>query len=426
MSVVIAHVRAVVWLVVLALPINAAGQPPEPEPETEPETKPAPPSPPPIQRKPVMMYSGPLGAGITDASDYGKYPLSLYGLLQVRDTLTKVGLESSPFTNALAVHRARLLAGGYIASPKITYFLFAGFGAGDFEPGNGAALFDAVVTFALHRDLVVRVGQFAYSVDRQAPIPPFIHQMIDRSPVVLELGAATDVGVQLGSNNLFGLGDRFKYKLYVGSGEGRNQAAVAPVGFVYAARIEVNPFGKFDDSVEADLERSSRPRLSLGVGAGFNHKAQRDHGNFGPRYTLGGFDYRSAAADLMFKFAGLSILTEVMVRTSDQLSRTGVGADGMPKTEYSRSGLGYFVQAGYMLPSFVELAGRFSRLIKQRDTDPALEQEIRDRGQELGGTVSWYVFRNHGMKLQADYFYQYGSEGGAARHQARAQLQASF
>jgi hypothetical protein len=111
--------------------------------------------------------------------------------------------------------------------------------------------------------------------------------------------------------------------------------------------------------------------------------------------------------------------------------RTGT-IDGVPVTETSRSGLGYFLQGGYMLTDRLEVAARWGEI-----RPPVLRTvttAIQKTG-ELGGGLSWYLM-GHNLKFQADYFWLYGDTFAgdtidehtfdSGRHTVRVQAQFFF
>jgi hypothetical protein len=214
------------------------------------------------------------------------------------------------------------------------------------------------------------------------------------------------------------------YHLGVFGGEGRNKFGGAEPGFLYVARVVVRPFGAFDDDQEADIERLPKPRLAIGIAGAYNQATNRQRSTVGGTYTLGTFDYQHAAADLVFKYSGLSVLGEVLYRRGSPGSRAGE-VEGEQVTEWSRTGFGYMAQVGAMLTKHVEVAGRWDHLIAIGETDPALVKQVDAQGHELGGGLSYYV-NGHLLKVQADYAYQFGSDVGAGTHLARVQLDASF
>lgn len=367
------------------------------------------------------------GFGITLRTRDGRFSLNLRSRVQVRETV--VLPPTGPATNELSIRTLRLSLGGNIVSPEVQYYVQLAFANADYEVGGSASpLYDAWVQWTGLRDLNLRVGQFFVPFDRARTTVESSLQHVDRSTVVGEFNLDRDVGVELSSRDLFGLGGRLGYALGVFSGEGRNHAGAAP-GFLYVARVQVSPFGAFDDNVEADLERLSRPRLAVGAAGAYNEATIRQRSTLGTQLTLGPFDYFHAAADVHFKWSGLSVLAEVLYRHA-----TSSHHDAPPPTnptmtrapsEWSRSGWGYMAQAGYAFNAHFELAARYGQMFAESDTDPTLIQTVGSAGHELGGTVSWYI-QGHAYKVQADYFAFFGDAVGSARQQVRLQLQASF
>ncbi|MEO7093065.1 MAG: porin, partial [Polyangiales bacterium] len=136
-------------------------------------------------------------------------------------------------------------------------------------------------------------------------------------------------------------------------------------------------------------------------------------------------NYTHAATDLVFKWHGFSLLTEGVLRKASHRANGGTNAAGSHITEYSRSGFGYFTQVGQMLTDKVELTARWDDLHANKGTDPALRKLVRTSGHQLGGGVNVYL-NGHAFKLQADYFYIFGSDIGEGSHALRAQLDATF
>jgi hypothetical protein len=192
-------------------------------------------------------------------------------------------------------------------------------------------------------------------------------------------------------------------------------------GPLWVLRLTLKPFGAFDDDVEGDLSREARPRLALGVAGAYNIHSSRAQSTFGNTLTLGTFDYLHAAADVVFKLAGFSLLAEVVYRKSTNGDVLGAGTTH----EYSRSGWGYFVQAGFMVSRLVEVTARWDQLFALRGTDPTLVSLVSTQGRQLGGGLNVYL-EGHIVKLQADYFYVWGYATTAGRHQARVALDVSF
>ena len=180
------------------------------------------------------------------------------------------------------------------------------------------------------------------------------------------------------------------------------------------------PLGAIDDLTEGDLERSSKPRLLIGVSGAFNKNTSRPRSTTGLRYPVGDFDYLHADADFMFKWYGFFALGELLYRHTLRSAFTG-DVNGVPTTVYSRSGWGAYAQVGQMLNAHFEVTGRFGYVTPHDSVDPTFAANY-----ELGGALSYY-FMGHDLKVQADYF-NLGAELFAAdsEHQARLQMQMYF
>ena len=227
-------------------------------------------------------------------------------------------------------------------------------------------------------DLRVRVGQFFVPFDRARTISEWGLQMIDRPLVVSEATLDRDVGLELSSDDLGGLG-RLAYRLGIFGGEGKNRLG-SRLGFLYVARLQLNPLGPFDDGVEGDQDRRPLPRLAVGLAGAYNQNALRQRSTQGANYALDGFDYTHAAADFTFKWRGLYLFAEALYRRGDLDRREGT-VQGSPTREYSRSLWGYVAQAGMMLTQRLEVTARWEQSFALEGTDPALVATLRAQGQ---------------------------------------------
>lgn len=394
---------------------------------TTPAAPPAPsPPPPPIggawgpqAARSLVLYGAP-GRGVTLTTNDDFFSLTLRGRAQVRDTV--VAPDAGPVTNEVAIRTMRLIFSGHVYSRRTQYVVQLALGAQDFEPNMVSPVYDAWVAFNHLRDLRVRVGQFFVPFDRARTNAEWGLHMVDRPLLVGEATLDRDVGVELSSDDLGGLG-WLAYRLGVFGGEGKNRLA-SEAGFLYVARLQANPMGAFDDSVEGDQERLARPRLAVGLAGAYNQNALRQRSTQGNTYTLGGFDYLHAAADLTFKWRGLYLFGEALYRRGDVDRHQGT-AMGAAANEYSRSLWGYVAQAGMMLTDRLELTARWEQAFAIGDTDPALQAQLRAQGNQAGAGVNWYQ-GGHGFKAQADYHYIFGDDAAHGRHQARVQVQVSF
>lgn len=362
------------------------------------------------------------GRGVTVTAPDEEFALTLRARIQLRDTLL---LQDDDELNEINVRTARLFVQGYVLDPDVKYLVQLAFGSNDFEASNSSPIFDAFVECTEVRDASLRVGQYFVPFDRARTIREFALQFVDRQIVVRELTLDRDVGVMLSSSDLLGL-KMVSYNLFVGGGDGRNRFGAQELGVLTVARLGFRPFGPFDDDSEGDLKRKPEPRLAIGVAGGYNYRTNRAQSTFGSTYTAGRFDYVHAAADLVFKWHGFSLLMEGVLRRAEQDSVTRL-VNGVATRQFSRSGYGYFVQGGYMLTDELEAVARWDHLIAEdRDTDPALITLARQQGRQVGGGFNLYL-NGHAFKVQLDYFYVFGHNDEEQKdHQVRLQLDVSF
>jgi hypothetical protein len=360
------------------------------------------------------------GRGLAFTSEDGRFSLTIRGRVQTRMTVRE-NPNSDDVDIDFAVRRARLVFLGHLFSPEVQFYVQLGFAPLDLEPDQNIVVRDAVVTWGGFRDLNIRLGQTKVPFSRQRVISSSALQFVDRSIANAELNLDRDIGVHVFSNDLFGLDGVLGYQLSVTGGDGRNRANRG-TGLLYVARVQVQPFGRFDaaDSYsEADIARDPRPRLSLGAGYGYNQDTRRTLSTHGSFFETGAFDYHHAEVDAIFKLAGLSVQAELIYRQGRQGSRTAI-VEGVELTELSRSGLGYMVQSGYVFPSRIEVAVRWAQVMPTHRVETAVTSH-----REMTAAASGYVSA-HNLKLQVDYGYLFGDDFDVGNHLARLQAQVYY
>lgn len=353
------------------------------------------------------------GRGVTIRTADDQMSLNIRGRVQVRNTIADTMDDGRIATSEFGIRRMRLLFQGNAMGPKLTYYFQFSFANLDTESDLRLPLRDAYVTWAPARDANFRFGQMKVPFSRQRVVSSSALQMVDRSAVVSELNLDRDIGAQMFSRDLFGLGGKLGYAVGLFGGEGRNRLG-REFGYLYTARIEAWPFGQFDDIVEADIARSPKPRLAIAGNVGYNQRTNRARSTLGDTFSTGDVNYRHAAVDMMFKQRGLSVISEMLYRSADRELRSSTG------TVVTRSGWGGYVQAGQMVSSRIEVNGRVGRLIPGEGTAPSVE-----RINEAGVGVSYYP-RAHNLKVQGDYFQLRTGEASRLSHQVRVQLQLYF
>lgn len=329
----------------------------------------------------------------------------------------------------LSVRRARVVFAGWLFGRENRFKLELAISPADmgFDPNLGPTrtpLLDWYIDFRHLRDLEIRVGQYKLPFSRERVISSGDLQMVDRSLSNAELNIDRDFGIDLRSRDFLGLG-LLRYYAGVSTGEGRDAGFGEDLSFWYFGRVEVLPLGLFDDYTEADLARTSQPRLSLGAAYVFMHEAPRMRGALGDLPEDGGTtDYHLVTADAMLKWAGLSVYAEMIWREGTRNPGSAEDAMGNPlPVTLPRNGIGWYVQAGYLLPDVdFEIAARYGMVHPLGDPANATFPE---RG-ELGGAISYY-FGEHSFKLQLDYFHLWqGGDFGDSAEQVRLQLQAAL
>lgn len=365
----------------------------------------------------AVEIKGKLGEGLTVKT--GDFSLNLRGRLQMQAAavVPGPGNTSTVRSNQIFVRRARLQLKADVGH-HLSLNLQLAFAPLDQEADLPNVLRDYYVEWRRFRDVSVRLGQTKVPFDVQRVVSSSALQMVDRSLVTGEFNLDRDMGLILYSDDLFGWGKRLRYALGVFGGDGRNRVA-SNVGLLYTARLRFSPLGDLDDKIEGDVDREAKFRLAFGVGAAHNQDTVRQRSTTGNVYKVGGFNYDHLTADVHLKVQGFSLLSELYWRQANVDSRTAL-VSGALVTEYSRSGLGFFVQAGqYVLP-WLELSARYGHQFPNATTDPGFHET-----REVGGCVGMFLAK-HAAKLQTDYFYVDDGKGGQPRHTVRVQAQLYF
>ncbi len=257
------------------------------------------------------------------------------------------------------IRRLRLRIDGYTINKKITYYLQLSFSRNDQDWDNSGVpniIRDAMVYYGFSENFYVGFGQGKLPGNRQRINSSWQLQFTDRSNVNSMFNIDRDFGIMsYYSNNISGF--YYNLKAAVSSGEGRN-AKPSDNGLAYTARIEMLPFGKFinnGDFSEGDLEREPSPKLSVGGGYHYNHKAIRTHGQRGnPLFEARNLE--TLFFDAVIKYRGWAFFAEYMDReTSDPLT---CSPDN--ETSHVYTGYGINVQVSYLFKNNFELAGRYN------------------------------------------------------------------
>ncbi len=326
-----------------------------------------------------------------------------------------------------SIRRARLVFSGNVFSKHVKYYMQLNFAPQDMNLGpTGAAntpLRDFYITYDKLRDFTIQVGQQKVPFNRERVISSGDLQMVDRALTSGEFNLDRDIGLQIRSKDFLGLG-KLAYYAGVFIGDGRDAFQTSDMGLLYVGRVEVLPFGLFDDYQEADFERRLKPKLSMGTAYAFIDEAKRDRGILGATPTDGGStDTHNVEADAIFKIGGFSAQFEFYWRQGKRRPGEAVDDMGTPlPISAPRNGYGWFAQAGYLIPRLpLEIAFRYAQARALGGSRSALATL-----DEVGPGLNWY-FARHPLKLQLDYARVAAADGirdGFDR--IRLQLQASF
>lgn len=353
---------------------------------------------------PATVGDGPLkftpGKGLEVKSKDGRYSLSL----SLRTGFMYSGRRQAgaAYDHAFEIRRLRLVFSGNVFSKSIKYFVQLAVAPRELNFVDGTArsgpLLDNYVVFDRLRDANLRIGLYRVMYTRERNIADINPLLIDRSLANAEFNVDRDIGLDVRSEDIGGLG-KLRYYAGVFMGDGRDQNRFSDPGLMYTARVDFLPFGLFDDYEASDQTRLRRPRLSLGFAYAFNDRARNNRGVLGSPPADGGTtNYHNLTTDMMFKWAGFSLEAAFLWREGRRNPGHAVDDMGAPlPVEAARNGHGWMTQAAFLIP--------------RTGLEPALRTSgIRGLGltsmpdrNELGGGLNYY-FAGHNLKLQLDYF----------------------
>ncbi len=370
------------------------------------------------------------GRGLEVASADGRFSLNLSLWAQILYTLRDEPAAAdhpAALTNALELRRARVVLTGKLFSPHFAYHAHLMFAPRDLAVKDGiprrAPLFQWFGAFTRLRHANIQAGFFfvPYARQRMQPIPRL--QMVDNSSASYEFTLDQDIGVQVSSPDVAGLG-KLRYYAGVFMGEGYEWYRASDLGLTYVGRVDLLPFGLFDDYSEVDHDRTWRPRLAIGAGYGYSDRDRRTRAIAGAAFADGGsMRSHNLTADLVFKIGGLSLLLDVYYRQGHRLPGGAVDDLGaLVPVQAARNGFGWTAQLGHFIPrTRLEGSARWSSVRAARRLGSSL-QDL----DEVGAGVGYYFLR-HALKLQADYFHTFGpGVATGTAEQLRVQLQVSL
>lgn len=348
-----------------------------------------------------LTAAAPAAADVTvfEAPSVGNFKVELYGWIQPRFTLPQQ--DDRPAVNykpnaAFTITRARL---GTIAS-------FGPWARAQIEVDFSkevASPIDAFVTLSPIHERVASLnftfGQFRVPISRQNLLPSVGLQFADLAYFVRpSFLVDRDIGGKIWSD-LFDGRLRLEIGVWNGNDPGRGAQINSDPYFLYAARVEVSPFGpspRFEGDLRP-LHDQKHPKLTL-AGSVMKNRLEDKHYN---RNYVG--------ADLAAYWYGASLYGEFYYHVDEPTDAMGSAARVKQ--------MGWNVQAGYFLPlpwirEHVEVVGRVEYIDPNIDVKvPANDSGARDLDQSnptwgyMGFLVgaNYYLFHTHQLKAQLNY-----------------------
>jgi len=324
--------------------------------------------------------------------------------------------NTDDYDDKLLVKRARLKFDGFVFNPNLTYEIQLGLTNRDIragqiaQSGNTAGIiYDAVLKWKFSKNWELWFGQAKLPGNRERVISSQKLQLVDRSLVNSRFNIDRDTGIQLRHKNKIG-NLVVKEMFSMSMGEGRNITVNNVGGYDYTGRIEILPMGEFiekGDYFGSDLKREPSPKLAIGLTYDFNDRAGRQRGQLGDFISdiLGNQltnNLYTFFADAMFKYNGWSIMTEY----ANKSAAKDIAAWG--------TGKGFVMQAGYLLNSNFEIAGRYTKIDPDDLNFSSLDEETE---YTLG--LSKYIVE-HSLKVQSDFS---TTKNGAGQNSFRFRFQ---
>lgn len=322
---------------------------------------------------------------------------------------------SKPKTNFL-VRRARLKFGGFAYSPKLQYKIELGLsnrdlsGVSEYTSNTPRYILDAVIKWNFYENFTLWVGQTKLPGNVERVISSANLQLVDRSRLNSRFNIDRDIGIQL--RHHFKLSNNFLIRevFSVSQGEGRNITTGNLGGHQYTGRLELLPFGKFQNKGDykgGDLKREQSPKLMLAATYDFNADAVKNRSNQGTYMkTSTGFyetNISTIFVDAVFKYRGFSFMGEFADRYADEA--IAVENDGKPTGDIVQVGNALNFQAGYLLKNNWEVTGRYTNLNYDAIVGKNLEEQYT-----FG--ISKYIV-GHNLKVQSDISYTTEDSNGS-------------
>lgn len=323
--------------------------------------------------------------------------------------LSKSEEDLTPQEMEFRVRRLRMRMKGFVANPKLTYYIQLSFSRGDmdWEDPNASKyntspniVRDAMIYYEPNNSLKLGFGQTKLPGNRQRVISSGNLQFADRSIVNATYTLDRDFG-------FFGSYDKeyFSLKGALTSGEGRNSTK-SDKGLNYTGRIELLPFGRFtkgNEECEGDLAREQNHKLVIAASINHNENVVRQSGTLG-NDLYADADMKNLHLDLMYKYKGFAFYQEYCSR----ISNNGITVDPKDKSKIRNiySGYGSLTQMSYLFKNNVELAVRYANITpdKKLYLNEIFTSINEKKIEQYHLGISKYIY-GHRVKVQGNLLY---------------------
>ncbi len=307
-------------------------------------------------------------------------------------------VDFTPSQLEFRVRRLRFSLRGFAFSPRLKYYLQLSFTRADMDwevTNVPNVVRDAMVMYEFKNGVEIGIGQTKLPGNRERITSSAELQFVDRSIINSPLTLDRDFGLFLNYTKKFNT-FAFKIKTAITSGEGRNQIN-SDYGLAYSGKVELFPLGTFTENTEymgGDPYREPKPKLMIGGGAHFNHRATRTGGQTG-LLLYEKRDLFYATADIAFKYKGISFSSEYSYRYTDN----PYTFDTLSNKRFVFTGQGVNTQLGYCFPKMYEISFRHTMLFP----DQKIYLDQRQITEYTLG-LSKYI-NKHRIKIQTDVTY---------------------
>ncbi|ALJ04525.1 porin [Pseudalgibacter alginicilyticus] len=349
-----------------------------------------------IKLSALPYYNFGKGLGITSPDSIFK--LNIRFRMQNRFTYLNNDNEENGYE--AMIRRLRLRFDGYVGDPQIIYVIQLSFSPNDvgaIEDGDNLNIIrDAIVFYRPNEHWNIGFGQTKLPGNRQRINSSGGLQLTDRSINNSSFNIDRDFGLQIYYLNEFENKFSYNIKTAVSTGEGRNWTKEPDNGLAYTGRLELFPFGAFQNNgtlFEGDIKREPKPKLMLSGVYHYNNKARRTRGTIGDE-LFEKRDIQSLLLDAILKYNGWAFQTAYMNRLSD--NPITINPDDSTESKYVFTGSGFDAQLSYIFENNYELVGRYSYQEPHENIEILTPQTNQ---YSLG--VTKYIWE-HSLKLQAE------------------------